>query len=322
MNRRIRIALFFAVLLVLSLACSSVGADSEVEVPASTQPELIWSEDFVSQDLQADGWKLNWDGHVDEVCEDITTTGSDIALSVETSTYMDGDGYAGHLTANPHSRPGQYVSAIASYPLASNISQVENGQYVVSGYLGAAPGAGLELVDISVEIVNMENGKPTAYYGELFYYLNSWLTESQKWQLELEEDVSLPHFSGLVYTRSGPDEVIPLHNIGDDRQWHYFELAVTVDKTASYGNQFMIDRLLFVDGQDRVHLTTVDAPMWREVKPDGYSSGMQLFLETMSMNTNCDPSMSFRGDALFDALKIVRYPLREQVPLMDMEHNN
>jgi len=320
-SKRIALLVFVVSLLLSSLACSLLSPinASEPEQPkpaadATGGSTVIFQEDFVN----LEGWKINYDGHVDQVCPNITTTKADISVVSKNlpGLSVDGDDFVGQLTANSTGRPGQFASVIASNPLYNDISLVEDGTYVVGGYVAGVKGTELELVDVSMEIVTMEDGKPTAYYGELFLYLNSWLQERQKWQLLEDHDLFLRRHNGMVYTRTGPDDVdiIHLSDIGDDRQWHYFELEIDVSKSAAPGRQFMIRRVLItnmVDGERRVHILTLNVPMWKEVKSAGYSTGMQIFLETQNMNTNCSEEHVFKGASLWDSLSIVRYTLGE-----------
>lgn len=314
MNKRIALLIVVLALLFSALACSNPLQAAE----KGSQAVLILQEDFVD----VTDWKINYDGHVDEVCPEITTSYSDISVESRTlpGLSVDGDDRVGQLIANTTGRPGQFVSVIASKPLYSDIADVEDGTYVAYGYAAAMADTKLELVDVSLEIVTMEDGKPTAYYGEVFLYLNDWLNETNKWRLNLNEDMGLRRHNGMTYTRMGPDDdgIIHLSDIGDDRQWHYWELEIDVDKSAPAGRQFMISRVLVteqVNGEERIHILDLNEPMWREVKSDGYSTGMQVFLETQSMNTNCSAEHTFKGESLWDALTIVRYPLGE-APLM------
>ncbi len=287
------------------LEAQSPEAASQNAAPDASEGFLILHEDFVS----VDEWKNNLDGHIVEIC-DIPTSEQDMVFKTENVSSPEGDGFVGHLIANVNQTPGAVVGAIASLQLADDISQVSDGTYVISVYATALPDSRAQLYDVSFEITSIENGERVAHYFELFVYLNQYLTEETKFANHPDLDV----FKGLSYTRTGEkgSKIIPLYNIEDDRNyWHRLELWVTVDKSAAPGEQFMGRRVQItdvVDGDERTYTMDLAVPMWPEVKTGGYSTGMQIFLETPSEDTGCNPTNTFRGNSLWDDLRIMYYP--------------
>jgi hypothetical protein len=131
-------------------------------------------------------------------------------------------------------------------------------------------------------------------------------------------EIGAPHYAGLMYTRGPvPETMNFLMEMGDDREWHWFALQVSVNLGSDI--PFMMDRVLIdyfpEDGEENLEHNFVNkylnVPMWAEDKSGSYADGGQVFLEVHNMNTNCDSRNSFIGIGLWDDIALYRYPLGE-----------
>ncbi len=288
MKKRIAFALFVLMLSLLS-GC------------AQANKNLVWYEDFGSAD-SADAWKPDVD--MNYVCDVYDPPSSADTLFQPIQAFSpSGDNKVGAVLANPLGKNGLNVNNVTH----RRFEVIDKSTYILTGYMKAAPGYDLEMIDPALEFCL----DGTCWYAEIDYYFNKYVNQ------ETHMEIGDPYYAGLMYTRGPSSKNMNfLMEMGVDNAWHFFVLQVSVDLSSD--TPYVFDRVMidyFVEEAEEnlkhnfVNKYFDNVPLWLEKKAEGYADGGQVFLEVHNMNTNCLSENSFVGVGLWDDIALYRYPL-------------
>ncbi len=289
MKKRIVVLFVFVVLMVLLAGC------------AKADKNLVWYEDFSSTETD-DTWMSDVD--MNYVCSEYLPGSEDILARTIQEESPSGDNLVAVSVANPSGKGATNVNMIRH----KRFEVVDQSTYVLTGFMRAAPDYDLEMINPALEFC----ADGTCWYAEIVYYLNPYVNQ------ETHMAIGDPYYAGLMYTRGPVPEIMNfLVEMGDDREWHFFVLQVSVDLSSD--TPFLMDRVIIdyfaEEGEGNLEHNFVNkylnVPMWAEDKGGNYADGGQVFLEVHNMNSNCDPELSFTGVGLWDDIALYRYPLGE-----------
>jgi hypothetical protein len=185
------------------------------------------------------------------------------------------------LSADPGSG-GVFVGAIAAkrYPFVNGSSYVLTGEF-------RKPSGNPEHIGVNLQYIDDESYE---HYAEIAWGLNPYSP-----------------LYGWIWTRNDLDEQILLVNIGDDTNWHSFELTV------HHGETHEIKSIMIDD--DRLSL---DLPIGR-VKQE-HKSSFAVLLEVENMYTDCNPRVSTRGVSEWRDIRLYRCVDVECKQTINLDH--
>ena len=246
--------------------------------PTPVGPVVLWEDDF--EDI--DEWRGPNNDKSVNVCDNSFPKNPSIDYGVEKvvdPTSPSDDDNVVQIISNKTKRGGFYGNMNIFRP----VPFVDGKGYLFYGYFRKGPEGQPQAITVSIELIR----DYTEHYAEILWVLNPYA----------KDDPSGANY-GWAITRGEGGKVIPLINIGDDYQWHYFEIQTRYDTRKGI---YLMERIKIDDHEFPLNIPLGTFPKW-------WKSSFGVALQVANMYTNCDPNIITVGTAMFDKVGMKRLP--------------
>jgi hypothetical protein len=210
-------------------------------------------------------WDFSYDGSVG--CPAYQPMKIDVGMSANVFGVMT-------LTTNNGKVPGLFLNGIAG----KHHNFIDNSQYIFSGSFRKPHKAQDEHIDINLQFVE----DFIEYHAEIFWTLNPYSP-----------------LYGWIWTRYELDKPVKLFHLGDDTNWHRFEIV------ANYKSHPKSRKVYSLKVDDSNFL--LDRPMG--TNPKEWEESFMTLLEVHNTYTNCSPLLTFVGKSEWKNIKLKRIEL-------------